>query len=152
MMEKEKIPAKLQETIDTLSLFQDRAERIEVLIGLADQFQPVPESVASRPYPEERRVKGCESEAYVFVTPLPDHTLKFHFAVENPQGISAMAMASILEKSLSGAPLDQILNIPQDIVYRIFGEELSMGKNLGLTGMVNMVGVEARNRLKELNG
>jgi hypothetical protein len=29
--------------------------------------------------------------------------------------------------------------VPQDIVYRIFGRELSMGKSMGLMGMVSMV-------------
>lgn len=138
------IPEKLQETIDNLALFPDRAARIELLMATADSFKPVPHEVAQRPFDEERRVKGCESEAFVFPVQREDGRLDFHFAVENPQGISAMAMARILQESCSGAPLEEVIAVPQDIVYKIFGEELSMGKNMGLTNMVFMVQNEAR--------
>ena len=37
--------------------------------------------------------------------------------------------------------------VPADVVYRIFGRELSMGKSLGLMGMVNMVRAEARQQM-----
>jgi cysteine desulfuration protein SufE len=117
----------------------DRSDRIQFLIDIAEKFRSVPPAIAERPYPKERRVPGCESEAYVWAEPREDGTLDFYFAVENPQGISAMALASILGDSLSGVPLEQIAAIPADVVYRIFGRELSMGKSLGLMGMVNMV-------------
>jgi hypothetical protein len=32
----------------------------------------------------------------------PDDTLKLYFAVENPSGVSAKALAAILDKTLSG--------------------------------------------------
>ncbi|HSR49804.1 MAG TPA: SufE family protein [Acidobacteriota bacterium] len=144
------IPEKLQETIDNLAIFPDRSARIELLMATADSFNPVPEEVARRPFEEERRVKGCESEAFVFPVPRPDGRLDFYFAVENPQGISAMAMARILQESCSGAPLEEVIAVPQDVVYKIFGEELSMGKNMGLTNMVFMVQNEARKRRRRL--
>ena len=125
----------------------DRDSRIQMLIDIADQFRPVPPRIAFRPYPADHRVPGCESEAYVWAEPNGDGTLTFHFAVENPQGISAMALAAILGGSLSGVPLDEVMAVPADIVYRIFGRELSMGKSLGLMGMVNMVRAAARGRL-----
>ncbi len=144
----DEIPEKLQQTLENLEMFPDRASRIELLIGIAEKFRPVPESIAARPYSEEHRVKGCESEAFVFALPRDDGSLDFHFAVENPQGLSAMALASILKDSLSGAPLKQVLNIPHEVVLRIFGRELSMGKNMGLTNMLAMVQEEARRRLQ----
>jgi cysteine desulfuration protein SufE len=126
----------------------DRGERIQTLVDVAKRFRRVPEQIATRPYPQERRVPGCESEAYVWSQPNSDGTLKYYFAVENPQGISAMALAAILDDSLSGVPLDTISDIPADIVYRIFGAELSMGKSLGLMGMVNMVRSMARQQMQ----
>ena len=69
----------------------------------------------------------------------PDGALDFHFAVENPQGISAKAMAVILGDTLSGEPPEQVAEVPTDIVYRVFGRELSMGKSMGLMSMVGMV-------------
>ena len=78
---------------------------------------------------------------------MADGTLKFYFAVENPQGLSAMAMASILDQTLSGLPPDQVMRVDPEIVFRLFGSELSMGKGAGLTSMVNMVQALARQHL-----
>ncbi len=89
----------------------------------------------------------CESEAFVWDEEQPDGTLKFHFAVENPQGLSAMAMAVILDETLSGAPLEQVASVSSDIVLKIFGKEISMGKGQGLMGMVTAVQHAARRRL-----
>lgn len=141
------IPEKLASTLEMLDLISDRNERIQLLIDIAEKFRDVPPRIAHRPFAEEHRVPACESEAYVWGEPRPDGTLDFHFAVENPQGISAKAMAVLLGDSLSGAPLDQIAAIPQDIVYRVFGRELSMGKSMGLMGMVSMVNSLARKRM-----
>src|SRR5690349_24130485 len=132
------MPEKLARTLEALSLVGDRSERIQTLIDIAERFREVPPRVASRPFAEDHLVPACESEAYVWGEPRPDGTLDFHFAVENPQGISAKAMAVLLE-NLSGAPLDQVAALPQDVVYRVFGRELSMGKSMGLMGMVSMV-------------
>jgi cysteine desulfuration protein SufE len=65
-------------------------------------------------------------------------------AVDNPQGISAMAFAEILDQGLSGAPLDQVLQVPDDVVYEVFGRELSMGKTMGLTETLRAVKALAR--------
>ena len=75
--------------------------------------------------------------------------LKFHFAVDNPQGMSAMAMARILDDSLSGVPLTEVVEVPDELVYTIFGRELSMGKSAGLMGMVQMVRAEAKRRMPQ---
>lgn len=137
------LPEKLSETIEMLGLLPDRSDRIQLLIDVANRFEEVPPEVAERPYPEERRVPACESEAFVWAVPRPDGTLRYHFAVENPQGISAKAMAVILDESLSGQPPEQVARVPHSIVYDIFGRELSMGKSMGLMGMVAMVTQEA---------
>jgi cysteine desulfuration protein SufE len=146
------VPEKLTETLDVLSSISDRAERIQTLIDMAGHYREVPPRIATRPFPEEARVPACESEAFVFPEPRPDGALDFHFAVDNPQGISAKAMAAILEQTLSGAPPEQVAEVPQDIVYSIFGNELSMGKSMGLMGMVSMVKAAARRRLQESAG
>lgn len=141
------LPAKLMDLLNLLGSME-RRERMELLIDLADKFKEPPLRIATRPYPEGRRVPGCESEAYVWADEQPDRTLKYYFAVENPQGVSAKATAVILDKVLSGAPLDQIVRVPPDVIYQIFGKELSMGKNLGLTNMLVMCQAEARRLLK----
>ncbi len=89
MSEKAQLPEKLTQTIDALSMISDRTERIQTLIDLAENFKEVPPQIARRPYSSLNEVPACESEAYVFEERRPDGALAFHFAVENPQGISA---------------------------------------------------------------
>lgn len=137
-------PEKLEEVLADFAFVTDRSERAELLMDYADRFEPVPERIAAPPYPEEHRVPFCESEAFVWSEPLPDGTLKYHFAVENPQGLSAMALAVILDETLSGEPVEQVVRVSPDIVLQIFGREVSMGKGQGLMGMVNAVQAEAR--------
>jgi cysteine desulfuration protein SufE len=141
------LPERLETWLATMESL-DRPDRIQMLIDVAGRFPSVPPRIAQRPYPAERRVPGCESEAYVWAEPKPDGTLMYYFAVENPQGISAMALAAILGNTLSGVPLEKVAAIPADVVFRIFGRELSMGKSLGLMGMVNMVRAAARQQLQ----
>jgi cysteine desulfuration protein SufE len=138
------VPAKLTDTLETLEMVPDRSERIQLLIDIAGRFEEVPPRLARRPFAKEHQVPACESEAYVFTEPRPDGTLDFHFAVENPQGISAKAMAVILGDSLSGTPPEQVAEVSQDIVYQVFGRELSMGKSMGLMSMVGMVAALAK--------
>ena len=146
------LPQKLEEMVELFRSIPDRAERIEALVSIADRYQPVPERIAQPPFPEEHRVKHCESEAYVWASEREDGTLDYFFAVENPQGISAMATAVILGDSLSGAPLEQVAVLPRDVIYEFFGTELSMGKSMGLIGMVDMVRNYALQRLASRPG
>lgn len=141
-------PKKLQELLADFSFVTTRNERAELLIDIADRFRKVPDRIASPPYSQDHRVPFCESEAFVWTEEQPDHTLKFHFAVENPQGLSAQAMAVILDETLSGAPPEQVAQVSPDIVYQIFGKDISMGKGQGLMGMVSMVQAAARQHLK----
>jgi cysteine desulfuration protein SufE len=139
------IPAALQERIDLFGTLH-RTDRIDALISIAEKFKQAPPSVAERPYDEANRVPACESEAFVWAVDRPDGTLDFYFAVENPQGVSARALSVILGETLSGAPIEEVANIDEGLVYSFFGDELSMGKSMGLTSIVGMVRGEARKR------
>lgn len=132
-------PAKLRELLEDLSLFTDRQEKFQVLIEFADRFREVPATIATRPFSEENHVQRCDSEAYVWCQSKGDGTFEYHFAVENPQGISAKAMAVILGDALNGQSPQEVLQVPTDIVYQVFGKELSMGKGQGLMGMVELL-------------
>jgi len=141
-------PEKLAELLEDFAFVSDRNERAALLIELADRFPAVqvPERIATRPFPEAHRVPHCESEAYVWAEDLPNGTQKYWFAVENPQGLSARAMSVILDETCSGQPLEQVAEVPPDIVFTIFGREISMGKGQGLMGIVSMVKHFARQR------
>ena len=89
----------------------------------------------------------CESEAYVWAVPNPDGTLALHFAVENPSGISAKALGAILQKTLSGLPPAEVARVDPEIVERLFRQNISMGKGMGLMSMVGAVQALARRQL-----
>lgn len=144
-------PSFLKDMADMLSAM-DRTERIQALIDMGEKFKPVPPEIASKPYEESHRVPHCESEAFVFWKEQPDGTLQFYFDVLNPQGISAKTTAVLLDKALSGAPVDDVLDVSSDIIYDIFGRELSMGKNMGLTAMINMCKMAAAQRKSGSDG
>ena len=138
------LPARLEALLDLLAGVTDPAERASVLISFADQFREVPPEVATRPFPREHQVPQCESDAYAWAVVQPDGTLKLYFAVDNPSGISARALGAILDRTLSGLPPEQIADVPPDIVERIFRQNISMGKGMGLMSMVLAVQALAR--------
>jgi cysteine desulfuration protein SufE len=124
--------------VDTFEMF-DPADRTGMLLSYADRFKDVPPEVAARPFPKSHQVPQCESDAYVWAVKRPDGTLKLYFAVENPSGVSAKALAAILDKTLSGLPARDIAQVSPEIVERIFRQNISMGKGLGLMSMVQAV-------------
>ncbi len=143
-------PPQLAELIDEFAAITDRSERAELLIEIADRFQGVkviPE-IATQPYDESHRVPACESEAFVWAQSQPDGTVRYYFDVLNPQGLSAMAMAVILGEALNGQPASAGAELPSEIVFQIFGKEISMGKGAGLMGILNMVQAYARRYAK----
>jgi cysteine desulfuration protein SufE len=137
-------PPKLQQVLDTFDMFPDPADRTNMLLSYADQFKDVPPEVATRPFSRSHQVPQCESDAYVWALRHPDGSLALHFAVENPSGVSAKALAAILQRSLSGLPADRIAEIDSSIVERIFRQNISMGKGMGLMSMVEAVRTLAR--------
>jgi cysteine desulfuration protein SufE len=132
-------PEPLQDLLDTVATLDDPSERAQVLISFSDQFRPVPPEVATRPFAKDHLVPACESEAYVWAVLRPDGTMKLHFAVENPSGISARALATMLDKTLSGLPPEEIAKVSPEIVERLFRQNISMGKGMGLMSMVGAV-------------
>ncbi|NOK86041.1 MAG: hypothetical protein GFH27_549395n63 [Chloroflexi bacterium AL-W] len=146
------LPAGLQSIVDDFKFITDRNERAEYLIDIADRFADVrvPADVSTAPHPQENYVTMCESDAYVWAIDQPDGTQKYYFDVLNPQGLSAMAISVILAETLSGQPLEQVADVPTDIVLTLFGREISMGKGQGLMGIIGMVKMFAKNKLQGL--
>ena len=137
------MPEKLQQLVDMFQMF-DPADRTSLLLSYADQFKEVPPSIARRPFAKSHQIPQCESDAYAWAQKMPDGTLKLFFAVENPSGVSAKALAAILDKTLSGLPAADIATVNTDIVEKIFRQNISMGKGLGLMSMVQAVGALAK--------
>jgi sulfur transfer protein SufE len=143
------LPQDLQTLLDDFKFITDRHERAEYLIDIASRFAEVkvPAEISARPHPEENHVVMCESDAYVWAVDQPDGTQRYYFDVLNPQGLSAMATGVILGETLSGLPLEQVAEVPSDIIFTLFGREVSMGKGQGLMGIVGMVTMFAKNKL-----
>lgn len=133
------LPPKLRDLLDTFEMFSDPADRTSMLLSYADQFKEVPLEIARRPFPANHQVPQCESDAYVWAMKRPDGTLQLYFAVENPSGVSAKALAAILDRTLSGLPASDIARVGPEIVERIFRQNISMGKGMGLMSMVQAV-------------
>jgi cysteine desulfuration protein SufE len=132
-------PERLQAVLDTFAMFPDVADRTNMLLSYADKYREVPPEIAARPFPKEHLVPHCESEAYVWAVPDSRGGVRLAFAVENPSGVSAKALAAILEQTLSGLAPDDIASIDPDIVEQIFRQNISMGKGMGLMSMVQAV-------------
>jgi len=140
-------PERLQSLLDVFAGVTDVHERTQLLIDFARKFKEVPAEVATRPFAQDHLVKFCESEAYVWAVPNADGTLKLYFAVENPSGVSAKALAAILDKALSGLPPADIATVAPEIVERLFRQNISMGKGMGLMSIVQNVATLARRHL-----
>jgi cysteine desulfuration protein SufE len=134
----------LEALLETIAQVDDRADRAQLLLSFADEYREVPPEVATRPFDKAHQVPQCESDAYVWAVPGAGGTLQLHFAVENPSGVSAKALAAILQRTLSGRPAAEIARVSPDIVERIFRQNISMGKGLGLMSMVLAVQTLAR--------
>ncbi|HMO01860.1 MAG TPA: SufE family protein [Oligoflexia bacterium] len=127
----------LQKFLSDFAALGDRDLKMEYLIELAGHFKAPPADVAAKPYAESNKVPGCESEVYVWARREgEDSKLRFYFAVENPQGVSAKALAVILDRYLSGHSVDYIADISPEIIYQLFGEELTMARGQGLMNMI----------------
>jgi cysteine desulfuration protein SufE len=138
------LPSALRDVLDAFAIVTDPVDRADLLIGYADRFASVPREVATPPYPKDHLVPYCESEAYVWLVTQADGTARLYFAVENPSGVSAKALASILTSTLSGLPPEAITQVSPDIVEQIFRQNISMGKGMGLMAMVQAVQALAR--------
>ncbi|OLS22428.1 MAG: hypothetical protein HeimC2_29550 [Candidatus Heimdallarchaeota archaeon LC_2] len=132
-------PSKLKELIEEFKLIESRNDRMDMLIYYSEEFKEVSDKISSRPYPEENRVPSCESGAFIFSELDHDGKIHFHFAVDNPQGISAKAMAVIIDKTVSGESPEAVSKLREEIVYDFFGKNLSMGRNMGLTSMIVVI-------------
>jgi len=136
-------PQKLKDIVDVLSSLPEH-DRIEMLLDFASKYKAVPEEIASPPYPEDNKAQMCESNAFVWSTLDSSNKINFHFAVENPQGLSARAFVVILQRNLNGESPQLIQNIPNEIITKIFSESLSIRKNIGLTNILQKVQQEAK--------
>ncbi len=129
--------SRLNAVVADFSSIEDNNERADLLIEDDESFKQGTEDIATTPYPENRKVPGCESDVFIFTRP-DGEGFKFYFGIENPQGISAMALAAIIDETLSGVTSSGLSEVDDQFVHTLFGKQLSMGKGQGLTNMIRM--------------
>jgi cysteine desulfuration protein SufE len=127
---------KLDEIIDELSQ-SDRQERIDLLLDFAKGLPPLPERLAAHK-DAAHRVEECQSPVYLFVE-LDGQRVSLHAdaPIEAP---TVRGFVSLLMEGLDGATVEEILQVPNDLVDRCgLTEILGMLRVRGLSGVLRRV-------------
>lgn len=115
----------------------DRQERIDLLLDFAKSLPPLPEDLASQK-DASHRVEECQSPVYLFVR-LDGRAVKLHAdaPIEAP---TVRGFVSMLLEGLEGATVEEILQVPNDLVDRCgLAEILGMLRVRGLSGVLRRI-------------
>ncbi len=113
----------------------DNSERAEILIEFARKLPPLPERLAAFK-DEAHRVPECQSPVYLFVE-LENDRVRIHAdaPIEAP---TVRAFVAILVEGLDGAPYEDVLTVPGDLIQRSgLIKNLGMLRASGLSGVLN---------------
>lgn len=130
-------PDALDHLISEIKSIDDREEHQAVLEELSCDYQDDSEYSQSLNI-ELVRTPNCPSEVYVGVE-IKDNLYNLLFTVRNPQGISAKAFTAIIKKYYANTTKEQILSIPEELVYDIFTKDITMGRAQGLVGVIRTI-------------
>jgi cysteine desulfuration protein SufE len=127
------MPTKLDAIISDLKGC-DRQERIDLLLDFAKSLPPLPERLVAHK-DASHRVEECQSPVYLFVELESSQVSLFADApVEAP---TVRGFVSLLLEGLSGATVEDVLQVPADLVDRCgLGEILGMLRVRGLSGVL----------------
>ena len=127
------MPAALDAIVAELSE-SDRQERIDLLIDFAKNLPPLPERLAAHK-DASHRVEECQSPVYLFVEIDGDRVALYADApIEAP---TVRGFVSLLLEGLNGATVEEVLQVPSDLVERCgLREILGMLRVRGLTGVL----------------
>lgn len=134
------MPIALDEIVDELR-DADREERVEMLIDFAKSLPPLPDRLSAL-RDASHRVEECQSPVYLFVEMEGDR-LRFHADVPM-EAPTVRGFVSILIQGLDGSTVDDVLQMPMDLVHRAgLAEILGILRVRGLTGVLHRVKREA---------
>jgi cysteine desulfuration protein SufE len=128
--------SKLDEIITELSQ-SDRQERIDLLLDFAKSLPPLPDRLAAHK-DAAHRVEECQSPVYLFVE-LDGQRVSLHAdaPIEAP---TVRGFVSLLMEGLDGTTVEDILQVPNDLVDRCgLSEILGMLRVRGLSGVLRRV-------------
>jgi len=119
----------------------DRQERIELLIDLARNLHPLPERLAEFK-DAAHRVEECQSPVFLIVEMNGDDRVAI-FADAPIEAPTVRGFVSLLVEGLNGATVEEILQVPNDLVDRIgLPEILGMLRVKGLHGVLRRLKAE----------
>jgi cysteine desulfuration protein SufE len=112
----------------------DRQERIDLLLDFAKNLPPLPDDLAVHK-DTAHRVEECQSPVYLFVgVDGGDVSIHADAPIEAP---TVRGFVSILLEGLSGATVEEVLQVPGDLVERCgLAEILGMLRVRGLSGVL----------------
>jgi cysteine desulfuration protein SufE len=130
------MPAALDAIVAELSE-SDRQERIDLLIDFAKNLPALPDRLAAHK-DASHRVEECQSPVYLFVEMVGDRVALYADApIEAP---TVRGFVSLLLEGLNGASVEEVLNVPNDLVARCALQEvLGMLRVRGLTGVLRRI-------------
>ena len=134
------MPAAL-ETIVTEMSEADRQERIEILIDLAKALPPLPDRLAAFK-DAAHRVEECQSPVFLIVE--LERSQRVAIYADAPiEAPTVRGFVALLVEGLSGATVEEILQVPADLVERIgLPEILGMLRVRGLHGVLRRLKAE----------
>jgi cysteine desulfuration protein SufE len=118
----------------------DRQERIDLLLDFAKALPPLPDRLIAHK-DASHRVEECQSPVYLFVEFNGEKVLLHADApIEAP---TVRGFVSLLVEGLNGATVDEVLQVPANLVERSgLGEILGMLRVRGLTGVLRRLKAE----------
>jgi cysteine desulfuration protein SufE len=125
------------EAISTELSQADRQERIDLLLDFAKSLPPLPDRLAAHK-DAAHRVEECQSPVYLFVELDGQRVSLYADApIEAP---TVRGFVSLLLEGLEGASVEDVLQVPNDLVERCgLSEILGMLRVRGLSGVLRRV-------------
>jgi cysteine desulfuration protein SufE len=131
--------SRLDEIISELSE-SDRQERIDILLDFAKTLPALPERLLAHK-DASHRVEECQSPVYLFAEMEGNRVMLYADApIEAP---TVRGFVALLVDGLGGSTVEEVLNVPADLVNRSgLGEILGMLRVRGLGGVLRRLKAE----------
>jgi cysteine desulfuration protein SufE len=128
----------------------DRQERIDMLLDFAKSLPALPERLAAHK-DASHRVEECQSPVYLFAEMAGDKVALYADApIEAP---TVRGFVSLLVEGLNGVTVEEVLQVPGDLVQRCgLAEVLGMLRVRGLTGVLRRLKGDVTRAAMERSG
>ncbi len=126
------LPARLAEIVEDFTFLEGR-EKLEYLLELAEQLEPLPERLKDQRENMDE-VHECMTPVFIF-TEKEDDGLHFHFDIP-PESPTVRGFASILQQGLDGTSAETVTGIPDLFYYDMGLQHVLTGQRLNGIGAI----------------